>query len=273
MIFFKSLICKYLCINNLYNNNFYTLLGISKFKNYNFEKKYPLKFISFKKSKIHYLENNIYYDIYKDNLHYVNHFYNSNKVINKKKPKTKYKKKPKTKYKLNKNNDKNNLFEEYKYYNDLTAEHIFPQSFIKIYPKAKFDMHNIFLTNGKLNSYRSNYKFVDECEFIIKKNNNYYFKYNQLIVYNNYTNYRNTSCQLFIPIHSSRGLLARSIAYMKYTYEDLILENVIDKNILLKWNKEYPPSEIEKKQNILIKEIQGNENIFITDYELVNIYF
>ena len=60
---------------------------------------------------------------------------------------------------------------------------------------------------------------------------------------------------------------------MKYTYEDLILENAIDKNILFKWNKEYPPSEIEKKQNILIKEIQGNENIFINDYELVNMYF
>lgn len=243
MIFLKSLICKLLCINNLYNNNFYILLGILKFQNYN------LKFISFKKSKIHYLENNIYYDIYNDNLHNVNHFYNSN----------------------NKNN-KNNIFKEYKYYNDLTTEHIFPQSFLKIYPKAKFDMHNIFLTNGKVNSYRSNYKFVDECEFLIKKKN-YYFKYNQLIVYNNYTNYINTSCQTFIPIHSSRGLVARSIAYMKYTYEDLILENAIDKNILFKWNKEYPPSEIEKKQNILIKEIQGNENIFINDYELVNMYF
>ena len=165
MKFLKSLICNYLCINNLYTNNFHTLLGISKLKNYNSEKKYPLKFISFKKSKIHYLENNIYYDIYKDNLHNVNHFYNVNKVINKKKPK----KKSQSKYKLNKNKTKTNLFEEYKYYNDLTAEHIFPQSFIKIYPKAKFDMHNIFLTNGKLNSYRSNYKFVDENEYIIKK--------------------------------------------------------------------------------------------------------
>ena len=60
---------------------------------------------------------------------------------------------------------------------------------------------------------------------------------------------------------------------MKYTYEDLVLENVIDKNTLIKWNNIYPPLEIEKKQNILIKEIQGNENIFITNYELVNNYF
>ena len=43
--------------------------------------------------------------------------------------------------------------------------------------------------------------------------------------------------------------------------------------MLLKWNNIHPPTEIEKKQNILIKEIQGNENIFITNYELVNIFF
>ena len=60
---------------------------------------------------------------------------------------------------------------------------------------------------------------------------------------------------------------------MKYTYENLILENVIDKNILIKWNNEYPPTEIEKKQNLIIKQIQGNENIFITNYQLVNIIF
>ena len=134
-------------------------------------------------------------------------------------------------------------------------------------------MHNIFLTNGKLNSYRSNYKFVDESEYLIKKNNAYYFKNNELIIYNSSINYRNNTLKLFIPIHSSRGLIARSIAYMKYTYNDLVLENVIDINILLKWNKEYPPSEIEKKRNLLIKKIQGNENIFINNYELVNNYF
>ena len=36
---------------------------------------------------------------------------------------------------------------------------------------------------------------------------------------------------------------------MKYTYKNLILENVIDKNILIKWNNEYPPLD-RKKQNI-----------------------
>ena len=109
-------------------------------------------------------------------------------------------------------------------------------------------MHNIFLTNGKINSYRSNYKFVDEKNYLIKENDKYYFEYNKLLIYDNSINYRNNSLKLFIPIHSSRGIIARSIAYMKYTYKNLILENVIDKNILIKWNNEYPPTEIEKNK-------------------------
>lgn len=236
MKYLKCLICNFLCINNLYNSN----LEIN-----NFEKNYPNNFLSFKRIKKYYLENNIYYDIYKDSLD-----------------------------NINKNKINNNELIKYNYYNDLTAEHIFPQSFIKSYPKAKFDMHNIFLTNAKMNSYRSNYKFVDENDYLVNNNYiNYINLKSKLVSYNNSINYRNNSLKLFIPIHTSRGLIARSIAYMKYTYDDLILDNVINKNVLLKWNTQYPPTEIEKKQNLLIENIQGNKNIFITQYKLVDQLF
>ena len=76
MKFIKSLICNYLCINRLHNIN---RLGVSKFKSNNFEKKYPTSFFSFKKTKMYYLENNIYYDIYRDSLQDVNNlFFNTN---------------------------------------------------------------------------------------------------------------------------------------------------------------------------------------------------
>ena len=257
MKFLKSLICNCLCINNLYKIN---NIGISSFKKHKYEKSYPLHFFNFKKTKIYYLENNIYYDIYSDSLNSVNNFYKFKSKIKK----SKIKKSEIIKSEISNNYTNSlSLFKEYNYYNDLTAEHIFPQSYIKMYPKAKFDMHNIFLTRSELNNYRSNYKFVDETECLInfENSNNY----------DNYINYKNNSLKIFIPLHSSRGLIARSIAYMKYTYEDLILEKVIDKNTLLKWNYQYPPSEIEKKQNLLIKQVQGNENIFITNHELVNI--
>lgn len=138
----------------------------------------------------------------------------------------------------------------------LTAEHIFPQSFTKIYPKCKFDMHNIYLTESLTNSHRSNYKFIDEEYFLNLESNKYLY-------YNNSKNYKNNKYKLFIPCYESRGLISRSIKYMLYNYEKLLLENVIDELTLNKWDIENPPNEFEYKKNELIKKEQGNKNIFI----------
>ena len=276
MKFIKSLICNCLCINNLYTIN---KTGINVFKkSKNRDIIYPNKLYSFKKTKKYYLENNIYYDIYNDNLENINNYYFSNTDLNNNNEINYYNFFNIKNSKIKKNKIKNNkkvlrlkAYNKYNKYNDLTAEHIFPQSYIKMYNKAKFDMHNIFLTQGKINSFRSNYKYVDEENYLIKKNDNYYINLNnKLIKYNSSINYKNNTLKLFIPFYSSRGIIARAIIYMKYTYNDLLIENVIDKKTLIKWNSQYPPTLIEKKQNLLIKEVQGNENIFITDYNLIN---
>ena len=152
MKFIKSLICNYLCINNLHK---VSKIGVNVFKKENYYNSYNsynyneydaninennnlLKFCSFKKTKMHYLKNNIYFDIYNDSMLEINKqlIISESKIINK----------------------FDNL--HYNKYNDLTAEHIFPQSFLKEYSKAKFDMHNIYLTKGTINSNRSNYKFI-----------------------------------------------------------------------------------------------------------------
>lgn len=143
---------------------------------------------------------------------------------------------------------------KYSFY--LTAEHIFPQSFTKINPKCKFDMHNIYLTESLTNSHRSNYKFFDE-EYFSK------LKYYQYLHYNNSKNYKNNKYKLFVPCYQSRGLISRSIKYMLYNYDKLLLEDVIDEYTLNKWDIENPPSEFEYKKNELIKKEQGNYNIFI----------
>lgn len=143
-----------------------------------------------------------------------------------------------------------------KYSIGLTAEHIFPQSFTKIYPNCKFDMHNIYLTESLTNSHRSNYKFFDEEYFLILKSDQYLY-------YNNSKNYKNNKHKLFIPCHQSRGLISRSIKYMLYNYDKLLLQDVIDEYTLNKWDIENPPSEFEHKKNELIKKEQGNKNIFI----------
>ena len=296
MKFIKSLIYNYLCINNLHK---VSKIGVNVFKkensytyyNYNEydaninENNNLLKFCSFKKTKMHYLKNNIYFDIYNDSLNSINKqlIISKSKIINK----------------------FDNL--HYNKYNDLTAEHIFPQSFLKEYSKAKFDMHNIYLTKGTINSNRSNYKFIQNLtsledidenkkqnnklnlnnlktkfknnnkilkKIIVKREKQYKIKKaNNFVKIHNTQNYKNNKLKLFIPHEESRGAIARSLAYMKYTYPNLELDKVINSTTLIEWNCAYPPTNIERIQNEVIKNIQGNYNIFILNYDLVNEYF
>jgi endonuclease I len=179
----------------------------------------PTKYYSIKTIKQYYYNNNIYYDLYND-------FCNCSQECDL--------------------NDLNNLttFSNLKYtkYNNLSAEHIFPQSFTKRYNKANKDMHNIVLTNYYTNNLRSNKKFVDSV--------------NQTAIHNYYS-----------PCNYSRGTIARSLAYMKYSYPLLNLSNVIDNDIITAWNELYPPTELEHKKNNIIFKYQGNKNIFIEDYK------
>jgi len=172
----------------------------------------PSKYYSIKTIKQYYYKHNIYYDLYND-------FCNCSEECDL------------------------NSFSDLKYtkYNNLSAEHIFPQSFTKYYSKANKDMHNIVLTNYYTNNLRSNKKFSHETV-----NHKYY-----------------------VPCNYSRGTIARSLAYMKYSYPLLNLSNVIDNNIILAWNELYPPTELEVKKNNIIFKYQGNKNIFIEDYKIL----
>ena len=125
----------------------------------------------------------------------------------------------------------------------LTAEHVFPQSFCKMYTYAKRDMHNIFLTTAESNLYRSNYPFIENI--------------NELNILQSF-NY-------FIPCEFARGQIARTLAYMKFIYPKISIEKSISLETLFKWNKEFEPNELEIKRNNLIYKIQGNFNPFILE--------
>ena len=239
MKFMKSLLYKCLCINNVHKINYNTITL--------FEKNDPIKYYSFKKTKKYYFENNLYYDLYKETPSI-----NNNLLA-----------------------DKYNSPINYKKYTDLTAEHICPQSYLKKHPQAKFDMHNIFLTLKQINCNRSNYKYTDEYKFFNNIDNIYYFLDNnsKLTKYDSENNYKNNKLKLFIPYANSRGTIARSIAYMKVKYKNIILEDIIDLDVLLYWNYLYPPTEIEYIKNYKIREIQGNSNYFIEKPELMDYYF
>lgn len=181
-------------------------------------------------------------------------------------------KKPNKYKKLHIKKSKKSFFREILSVDDtrLTAEHIFPQSFTKLYKHAKMDAHNIYLTNQHFNSNRNNYKFVDEKDYIIHVFDRKCFDEQCDIEFYNYSNYKNTKLSLFIPNYLSRGMIARSIAYMKLTYPDLTVENVIDYDTLVEWNKQYPPQQYEKIKNDLCYTIQGNRNLFIDNHKLLS---
>ena len=200
-------------------SNFYSqtklLVSLLLSRNYNnVARVMPSKYYSIKTIKQYYYNNNIYYDLYND---FCNCSSNEECIIK---------------------------YSKYSKYNNLSAEHIFPQSFTKYYSKANKDMHNIYLTNYYTNNLRSNKKFshiIDE----------------------------NTSKKFYIPCNYSRGTIARTLAYMKLSYPLLNLSNVIDKNLILAWNELYPPTEHELKKNKIIFHYQGNKNIFIEDYKML----
>lgn len=288
MKFIKNFICNYLCNSNLCNKNFYNnnlcINNLHKINNNFFDnnkKILPSKYYSFKHSKQQLFSNNIYFDIYLDSINdyniYNEKIYTVFKIIKKNKNNKKNKKN---------NNYINHLnhFNNFKYikYNSLSAEHIVPQSFLKKYKNAKFDMFNIFLTTNYINSNRSNYKYIDESLLLYINidtdikivYNNYSVIYNLTFYnYNKSLNYKINKYKYFIPYSYNRGIIARSIAYMKYTYDDIILDNIIDINTLKYWNKMYPPTITEKKLNDLIYQLQGNYNIFILNHLLINEYF
>lgn len=186
----------------------------------------PSKYYSIKTIKQYYYKHNIYYDLYND-------FCNCSEECN-----------------LNSFSSFSSFSNlNYTKYNNLTAEHIFPQSFTKHYSKANKDMHNIYLTNYYTNNLRSNKKF--------------YHSTNTNII---------ASQKIYVPCNYSRGTIARSLAYMKYSYPLLNLSNVIDSNIILAWNELYPPTELELKKNNIIFNYQGNKNIFIEDYKKMTLF-
>ena len=108
-------------------------------------------------------------------------------------------------------------------------------------------MHNIYLTNYYTNNLRSNKKF---SHFINE----------------------NISKRIYIPCNYSRGIIARALVYMKYTYPLLNLSKIIDYNIIILWNELYPPTEYELKKNNIISKYQGNKNIFIEDYKQLELF-
>lgn len=149
-----------------------------------------------------------------------------------------------------------------------SMEHIIPKSFM-IDKQNRNEMHNIILIPTKLNNARANFKFVDEIpENVPTTTLNEFGE-----VTKKRTNTSSVKCkqlQIFSPAEEYRGMIARAILFFVFYYvnesQPIIFDKVIDKETVLKWNQEYPPTPFEYYKNKCIQKLQGNDNIFISYY-------
>jgi len=131
---------------------------------------------------------------------------------------------------------------------NTTLEHIIPVSYMRNHIHAR-DIHNIYSTTDKMNQLRCNYEFDYLPRSCMKYENNMICKKNKIIY----------------PREEDRGIIARSILYMRDEYNYTNYGNI---KLYEVWNKKYKPTEKEILHNEIGYLIQGKYNKYISNYTL-----
>lgn len=156
---------------------------------------------------------------------------------------------------------------------DSTLEHIIPQSVYKKTDKIlSRDLHNLILYPSKLNTHRSNFKYISDLKLYgdskILDENGEVLKYINPI--DNEISIKNSKKRLFMPKDEYKGDISRAAMYFIHTYpqyKDFILDEIIDPYTILTWHHQFPVSDFEKFKSKEISKEQGNENLFIKSPE------
>jgi deoxyribonuclease-1 len=115
------------------------------------------------------------------------------------------------------------------------------------------DMHNLVPAIGEINGDRSNFKYA-----MIEGEKRLYGKVNMEIEF---------SSRRAEPKESIFGDIARTYFYMRDRYGMKISKS--QEKMLIAWNNMDPVNSWEKKKNQLIKELQGDENLYISNYQKI----
>ena len=133
---------------------------------------------------------------------------------------------------------------------NTTLEHVIPVSYMKNHVHAR-DFHNIYATSDKINQLRCNYEYGVLPKSCYKYEDNIICKKNKI----------------FYPRKQDRGIIARSILYMKDKYN---YTNFGDITLYEEWNRQYRPTKKEIIHNEIGYLIQGNLNKYISNYTYKN---
>jgi deoxyribonuclease-1 len=122
------------------------------------------------------------------------------------------------------------------------------------FKQMEADMHNLVPAIGEINGDRSNYPFGN-----IRGEKRVYGKVDMEI---------ESSKRLAEPKKSVSGDIARAYFYMRDKYNMYISPE--QEKMLIKWNNQDPVTRWEKKKNLLVKDIQGDDNHYISDYKKIS---
>jgi len=115
------------------------------------------------------------------------------------------------------------------------------------------DMHNLVPAIGEINGDRSNFRFG-----MIAGERRVYGKVNMEIDF---------SQRVAEPPKNLYGDIARTYFYMRDRYGLKISKG--QEKLLIAWNNLDPVTSWERKRNQTIKDIQGDENLYVTNYKKI----
>lgn len=167
----------------------------------------------------------------------------------------------------------------YKYVGDcLNREHSFPKSWFSNHAPMNSDAFHVYPTDGKVNGMRSNFPYGECADGTRESSHNGVQALGRLgaSTFPGYTG------KVFEPDDEYKGDFARTYFYMAAAYNDKISSwnsEMLAGNaypaftswaveLLLKWHRQDPVSEKERKRNDAVYAHQGNRNPFIDNPEM-----
>ncbi len=143
----------------------------------------------------------------------------------------------------------------------MNIEHTWPQSLFQKALPMRSDVHHLMATFMHPNSVRGNLPFGE-----VKGEPDYENKAGA-----------KRGGGVFEPPDAVKGRVARGLLYFFSRYKDSRMfgrTSVVFWNqqieLLLKWNRQFPPDAFEARRNDLVEQYQGNRNPFIDDYLLAD---
>ena len=121
------------------------------------------------------------------------------------------------------------------------------------FKQMEADMHNLVPAIGEINGDRSNFRYA-----MIEGEKRLYGKVDMEIMF---------SKKKAEPKADIRGDIARTYFYMRDRYGLRISKT--QEKMLIAWNNLDPVNRWEKKKNQMVKELQGDENLYITNYKKI----